>query len=74
MQAIDPKSVHGTGVAREYVPDYLRKDLRDRLERNARPKPFDDNGLSEDGIIINPNQEGPFNNNDGDINTLEFFH
>lgn len=55
-QGMDPSSVRGTGVTREFVPDFMRGDLCDRPERNARP--FDDDpgqGPVEDGIILNPN-------------------
>lgn len=68
---IDPDTVRGTGVARQFVPESMQGDLCDRPERNARPKPFDDDGLSEDGIITNPNQGGPFNNNNGDLNSFD---
>ena len=48
-----PSTLRGTGVAREFVPDFMKGDLCDRPERNARP--FDNNygqgGLS-DGIIL----------------------
>jgi len=36
-QGLDPSSVRGTGVTREFVPDFMRGDLCDRPERNARP-------------------------------------
>jgi hypothetical protein len=48
-QGMDPTSVRGTGVIREFVPDFMKGDLCDRPERNARP--FDD--ALEDGIILN---------------------
>lgn len=53
-RGLDPNNVCGTGVTREFVPDFMQGDLSDRPERNARP--FDDNydqGLLEDGIIFN---------------------
>lgn len=54
-QGLDPNNVRGTGVIREFVPDFMKGDLCDRPERNARP--FDDDdygqGLLEDGIIFN---------------------
>jgi hypothetical protein len=52
-KGIDPNTVRGTGVAREFVPDFMQADLCDRPERNARP--FDDDsgqGPLEDGIIF----------------------
>ena len=67
---INPDNVPGTGLAREFVPSYMQGDICDRPERNVRPKPFDDNddGLSETGIIMNPNQGGP-SNTKGDLNS-----
>jgi len=55
-RGIDPGSVRGTGVTREFVPPFMQGDLCDRPERNARP--FDDDsgrGSLEDGIIFNSN-------------------
>lgn len=47
----------------------MQGDLCDRPDRNARPKPLNDTGLSESGIILSPNQGGPSNNN-GNLNLL----
>jgi hypothetical protein len=55
-RGLDPNSVRGTGVTREFVPAFMQGDLCDRPERNARP--FDDDSGRvplEDGIIFNPN-------------------
>lgn len=55
-RGLDPNSVRGTGVNREFVPDFMQGDLCNRPEWNAHP--FDDDsgrGLLEDGIISNPN-------------------
>ena len=56
-QGLDPNNVRGTGITREFIPDYMQGDLCDRPERNARL--FDDDsgqGPLEDGIIFNPNK------------------
>ena len=54
---MDPSNVRGTGITLEFVPDFMKVDLCDRPERNARP--FDDDygegGLS-DGIILDSNK------------------
>ena len=47
----------------------MQGDLCDRPNRNARPKPLDDTGLWESGIIISPDKGGPSNNN-GDLDLL----
>jgi hypothetical protein len=39
-KGLDPDIVRGTGVAGEFVPSFMKGDLCDRPERNARP--FDD--------------------------------
>lgn len=57
---LNPENVRGTGVVRQFVPDFMQGDLCDRPERNARP--FDDDssmGPLEDGIICNSNQNDP---------------
>lgn len=65
----DSSNVRGTGVSRQYVPEYMQGDLCDRPgERNARPKPFDDNGLFDGGVIISPDSGGPSKNDDGGLN------
>ena len=56
-QGLDPNTVRGTGVTREFVPDFMKADLCDRPERNARP--FDDDygqGGFSDGIILDSNK------------------
>ena len=50
---IDPDTVRGTVINREFGPDFMKDDICNRPERNARP--FDDNfgnGASTDGIIL----------------------
>jgi len=61
-QGLNPISVRGTGVIREFVPDFMKNDLCNRPERYSRP--FDDDygqGPLEDGIILNSknNDFGP---------------
>ena len=46
-QNVDPSTVRGTGVFREFVPEYLRDDICDRPERYARPKSW--NNFGEEG-------------------------
>ena len=66
---LDPSNVRGRGVSRQYVPDYMQGDLCDRPgERNARPKPFDDNGLFDGGVLISSDSGGPSKNDDGGLN------
>ena len=67
---MNPENVRGTGLSRKFVPIYMQGDICDRPERNARPKPFDDNdgGLSYTGITINPSQGRSFNSN-GELNS-----
>ena len=36
-QKIDASKVRGTGLAREFVPEYMQGDICERPERNARP-------------------------------------
>ena len=70
---MNPENVRGTGFFREFVPLYMQGDICDRPERNARPKPLEDNdgGLFDIEIISNPSQGGPSNSNgsNGDLNS-----
>ena len=51
---IDPNTIRGTSINREFVPDVMKGDLCDRPERNARPFDNDDGqgGALSDGIIL----------------------
>jgi len=40
----DASKVRGTGVRREFVPDFMQEDICDRPERNARPNSWEDTG------------------------------
>ena len=56
-QGLNPSAVRGTGVTREFVPDFMKADLCDRPERNARPVDDDyGQGGFSDGIILDSNK------------------
>lgn len=60
---IDPSLIRGTGLMREFVPDYQKSDLCDWPIKGARPKPFglgseNDNFLDNDDFW-NPKNDGP---------------
>lgn len=65
---IDPSSVRGTGLTREFVPEHQKGDLSDRPPRGARPKSSDDFWNNED--FWNTKKDGPgsgpTNGNGGD--------
>lgn len=59
-QGIDPNKVYGTGVAREFVPEYMKGDICERPERNSRPNSWGNNGgFTDDGIIMDSNSKKP---------------
>lgn len=66
-QGMDVDKVRGTGFAREFVPEYMQGDICDRPERNKRPDSWYNNGgLTDDGMIIDPNPNpGSPSNDDG---------
>jgi hypothetical protein len=41
-QGVDVSKVRGTGLTREFVPDYMEGDICDRPERNSRPNFWED--------------------------------
>jgi len=41
-QNIDVSKVRGTGLMREFVPDYMEGDICERPERNSRPNSWED--------------------------------
>lgn len=51
---IDADKVRGTGVFREFVPDYIKVDICGRLVRNSRPDSWDSEDFPDDGIILRP--------------------
>jgi hypothetical protein len=47
-QGKDVSKVRGTGLTREFVPDFMQEDICERPERNARPNYGKDTGYSYD--------------------------
>lgn len=44
----DDSDVRGTGLTREFVPDFMHGDVCERPERNARPNSWEDNNYRYD--------------------------
>ncbi len=53
-QSLDASKVRGTGLTREFVPEYMQGDICDRPERNSRPNSWDNDDSTDDGIVIGP--------------------
>lgn len=47
-QGKDVSKVRGTGLMREFVPDFMQEDACERPERNSRPNSWEDTGYSYD--------------------------
>lgn len=47
-QGIDVSKVRGTGLTREFVPDFMQEDICGRPERNARPSSWEDTSYRYD--------------------------
>ena len=48
-QGVKVNKVRGTGLTREFVPEYMKGDIWERQDRNARPNSWDNNdGLEDD--------------------------
>lgn len=47
-QGKDDSDVRGTGLTREFVPDFMKEDICERPERNARPDSWTDNNYQYD--------------------------
>ena len=47
-QGKDVSKVRGTGLMREFVPDFMQEDICERPERNARPNSWEDNSYRYD--------------------------
>lgn len=70
-QGVDVSTIRGTGLTREYVPEYMKGDIFDRPDRNERPNTWDNNGgLEDDGIGRYFRKSNPVNpsNDDGALN------
>jgi len=53
-QNIDDSKVWGTGLMREFVPDYMQEDICNRPERNSRPDSWEDtSSLFDDESFFN---------------------
>lgn len=53
-QGKDISEVRGTGLVREFVPDFMQEDICERPERNARPNSVEDTVYSyDDGSSFN---------------------
>ncbi len=69
-QGVNVDTVRGTGLTREYVPEYMKGDIFDRPDRNARPTWDNNGGLEDDGIGPHFRPSNPVNpsNDDGSLN------
>jgi len=47
-QGIDVSEVRGTGLMREFVPNFMQEDICERPERNARPNSWEDTSYPYD--------------------------
>ena len=47
-QGIDASEVRGTGLTREFVPDFMQEDICERPEQNARPNSWEDTSYRYD--------------------------
>ena len=47
-QGKDVSEVRGTGLMREFVPDFMQEDICERPERNSRPTSWEETGYSYD--------------------------
>jgi hypothetical protein len=53
-QGKDVSKIRGTGLMREFVPDFMKEDICERPERNARPDSWEDtSSLYDDGSSFN---------------------
>ena len=53
-QGVDVSKVRGTGLMREFVPEFMREDICERPEQNARPDSWEDTNYRYD-------DKSPFN-------------
>ena len=47
-QGIDVSKVRGTGLTRQFVPDFMQEDICERPERNSRPNSWEDTSYPYD--------------------------
>ena len=47
-QGIEVSEVRGTGLGREFVPDFMQEDIPERPERNSRPNSWEDTSSRDD--------------------------
>jgi hypothetical protein len=47
-QGRDISKVRGTGLTREFVPEFMQEDICDRPERNARPDSWEETSYRYD--------------------------
>jgi glycine cleavage system pyridoxal-binding protein P len=45
-QGKDVSKVRGTGLMRQYVPEFMQEDVCERPERNSRPDSWEDSSYS----------------------------
>jgi len=67
-QGVNVDTVRGTGVTREFIPEYMKGDICDRPDQNARSNTWGNNGgLEDDGIYPHFRPSNPVNpsNDDG---------
>ena len=66
-QNMDASKVRVTGLAREFVPEYMQGDICERPERNSRLDSWDNDDSTDDRIILGPgpniNPKSPSNDN-----------
>lgn len=61
-KGVDPETIRGTGITREFVPEFQKGDLCDRPERGERPKSF---GFGNDNTDFGDSSSNSKNNNSG---------
>ena len=53
-QNMDSSKVQGTGLARQFVPNYMQEDICNRPEQNSRPNSWEDtSSLYDDEASFN---------------------
>lgn len=74
-KGININKVRGTGFFREFVPEYMKADIRERhWERNAWPNSWSDDNPNNDGIIFNSRSQNnlePSSDSKGKLKSLD---